>query len=238
MSRPGIAAAGAAGSAVGGAVGGAVDLLRRRATGRYEIDEWGADPELIDLLSPVFGALARVTVAGEWRLPQTGPALLVVSRRFGLAEPFVVQQGLRRTTGRRARFVGIPDVAPVGLVLRRLGGAVGRAGEVSALLHTGHIVLVPLSAERRRPLRAGTIDPELIHPALNVGAPILPVAALGGELTGRWEVVVGDPIAPPRVRTGRHSPLALAELADAARTGVQELLDEAAPPGRSWLGSR
>ncbi|HEX9530161.1 MAG TPA: hypothetical protein VF954_03415 [Acidimicrobiales bacterium] len=221
---------------VRGALGAAAATLRRRALGRFEIDEWGADPELVDLLVPALGAVTRIRVHGATRVPERGPALLVVGSRLGLAEPFVVVAGLRRAAGRRARFAGIPDVAPIGLVLRRLGGAVGRPGEVAGLLHAGHLVLVTLSPEWRRPLRAGTVEPELIHPALGAGAPILPVAAMGGEISGRWQVVVGEPIAPPRRRTGRHSPLALAELADAARAGVQELIDEASPPGPSWLG--
>lgn len=221
---------------VPGLVRGPADFVRRRATGRFEIDEWGADPELIDLLHPLLGLATRVGLDGSEHIPAHGPALLVVNRRFGIAEPFIVQAALRRMTGRLGRFVGIPDVAPVGLVLRRLGGAVGKPGEIGALLHAGHVVLIPLSPESRRPPRAGTIEPDLLEPAVNGGTPLLPVAVLGGELSGRWTVTVGPPVDPPRVRSGRHSPLALAELADAARAGVQELLDEATPPGPSWLG--
>ena len=54
--------------------------------------------------------------------------------------------------------------------------------------------------------------------------------AEGGELTGRWRVLVGPPVEHPPGST----PLDLAQLADGARNGVQALLDDASPP-RRWL---
>lgn len=208
--------------------------VRRRLAGRYEIDEWGGDAELIGWVAPWLRLWTRIEAEGADRVPATGPALLVANRRFGLAEPFVVQAAVLRAAGRQARFAGIPDVAPLGMVLRRLGGVISRPAEVLGLLQTGHVVLVPLSTERSRPMRAGTVEPDLLHPAVLAAAPVLPVAVLGGELSGRWRVVVGPAVEPPRTRTGPHSPLARAELADAARAGVQELLDEATPPGPPW----
>src|SRR4029077_5084946 len=93
-------------------------LIGRRVRGEFLVDEWGADPELVDLLDPVVGAVLRVRVEGEGWLPESGPAVLVANRRFGLVEPFAVIRGVRQATGRRARFLGIPDVAPIGPVLR------------------------------------------------------------------------------------------------------------------------
>jgi 1-acyl-sn-glycerol-3-phosphate acyltransferase len=204
----------------------AVDLLRRRVRGEHEVDEWGADAELLDLLQPLVTPFMRVTVECAYRLPLDGPAVLVANRRIGLLEPFVLLRAVRQATGRRSRFLGIPDVAPVGPLLRRFGGAINRPDELAALLRADHLVTLPLGPAFRKPLRAGWLHPESLAPALEMGVPVVPVAVVGGEITGRWDVLVGDPVPRPTSR----GPLALAELADEARSGVQALLDEAFPP--------
>lgn len=201
------------------------DLVGRRLRGDYEIDEWGADPALVDLIDPVVAPFLRVSVDGAANLPP-GPAVLVANRRLGLVEPFVVVRGVRQATGRRVRFLGIPDVAPVGPLLRRLGGAINRPDELAGLLRAGHLAALPLGPGLRKPLRAGALSPESVSPALALDVPVIPVAVVGGELTGRWELIIGEPVPRPRAR----GPLALAELADEARAGVQALLDEAFPP--------
>ena len=203
-----------------------MSLLARRLQGDFEVDEWGADPDLVDMVSPVAAPFIRVNVEGAGHIPAEGPAVLVGNRRFGLLEPFVLLKGVRQCTGRRARFLGIPDVAPVGPILRRFGGAVGRPDELAGLLRTGHLVAVPVGHTYRKPLRAGPLAPEPLAPALDLDVPVIPVAIVGGEITGRWEVLIGEPIRRPTAR----GPLALAELADEARSGVQALLDEAFPP--------
>lgn len=203
-----------------------MSLLARRLKGDFEVDEWGADPDLVDMVAPLAAPFLRVTVEGAGHIPPTGPAVLVANRRFGAVEPFVLLKGVRTATGRRARFLGIPDVAPVGPVLRRFGGAIGRPDELAGLLRAGHLVGVPLGPALRKPLRAGALAPEPLAPALDLDAPIIPVAIVGGEITGRWDVLIGEPVPRPTAR----GPLALAELADEARSGVQALLDEAFPP--------
>ena len=203
-----------------------MSLLARRLRGEYEVDEWGADPELVDLISPVVSPFLRINVECAGRVPVDGPAVLVANRRVGMLEPFVLVRGVRLATGRRTRFLGIPDIAPLGPALRRFGGAVNRPDELAGLLRAGHLVAFPLGPGLRKPLRAGALAPEALAPALELDVPVLPVAVVGGEITGRWDVLVGEPVARPRSR----GPLALAELADAARGGVQALLDEAFPP--------
>ncbi|HEV7888780.1 MAG TPA: hypothetical protein VGO92_14580, partial [Acidimicrobiales bacterium] len=191
-------------------------LLARRLRGDFEVDEWGADPELVDLIDPLVAPFIRVTVEGASRVPAEGPAVLVANRRVGLLEPFVLVRGVRQATGRRTRFLGIPDIAPVGPVLRRLGGAINRPDETAGLLRAGHLVGLPLGPSFRRPLRAGALSPQAVEPALDLDVPVLPVAVVGGEVTGRWEVLIGEPVPRPTAR----GPLALAELADEARAGV------------------
>jgi hypothetical protein len=200
-------------------------LVGRRVRGDFEVDEFGADPELVDLIDPLVAPFIRVTVEGAANVP-VGPAVLAANRRFGVLEPFVLLRGIRQATGRRARFLGIPDVAPLGPALRRLGGAVNRPDELASLLRAGHLCALPLGPGVRKPLRAGALSPAAVAPALELDVPVVPVAIVGGEISGRWELMIGPPVARPTAR----GPLALAELADEARAGVQALLDEAFPP--------
>jgi hypothetical protein len=204
-----------------------VDVVRRRVAGTYEVDEWGYDADLVDLLDPLLGVAWRVTVHGAERIPAEGPALVLANRRVGVIEPLALARGIRRSSGRRLRFLGIPDVSGVGPALRRIGGAIARPDELSSLLRAGHLCTLPLSRARRRV--AGTVAPEALLPAFDAGAPVLPAAIVGREVTGAWEIFVGSPLDPPAGR----GPLALAELAEAAHDGVQALLDEAFPP--RWL---
>lgn len=205
-----------------------LDILKARFTGEYEVDEWGYDRDLVDLLDPVMSLRWRVEVRGVEHVPAQGPVLFVTNRRVGIEEPLVLARGIRRATGRRTRFLGIPDVAPLGPALRRIGGAVGRADELSSLLRAGHACVLPLGRNWRRRI-GGALDPEVLIPAVDLGVPVLPVALVGSQLLGRWTVHVGEAVPPPPTR----GPLALAELADAVRGGVQALLDEAFPP--RWL---
>lgn len=201
-------------------------LLGRRLRGEFEVDQWGADPDFVDMLAPISGVFVRVRVEGTRHIPADGPAVVVANRRIGVLEPFILLRGIREATGRRARFLGIPDVAPVGPLLRRFGGAVNRPDELASLLRAGHLAALPLGPGLRKPLRAGVLAPESLAPALSMNVPVIPAAVVGGELTGRWDVLIGEPVPRPRAR----GPLALAELADEARSGVQALLDEAFPP--------
>lgn len=172
-----------------------IGAVRRRWDGDFTVDPWGLDAELVSLLAPVTALRWRVDVEGGDRLPEHGPALVVVSRWWGLSEPFVVARAVWSATGRPARLVGLPDVAPIGPALRRLGGVVARPDEVAGLLRAGELVVVPL-ARGRRPGRAGVVDPELIVPALDLDVPVIPVAVRGRELGRRWRVRVGSPVDP------------------------------------------
>ena len=109
-------------------------MLRRRVDGTFEVDEWGLDPDLVALVEPVVGLRWRVSVEGGQHVPGAGPALVVHNRRAGLSEPFVVVRAVWLAARRHARPVGAPDVAPVGTLLRHLGGVLDHAGEVAGLL--------------------------------------------------------------------------------------------------------
>lgn len=205
---------------------GPIDLLRRRLTGEYQIDEFGLDPDLIDLLDPLASIGWRIDVRHPERIPATGPAVLVNNRRFGIDEPIALARGVRKAANRRVRFLGLPDWPPIGPFARRMGAAINRPEELSSLLKLDHVVSVPLE---RRPFRrghAGGLPPFALEPALALDVPVIPAAVVGSTVTRKWKVILGSPL--PRL-AGR-SPLAKAELVDEARYAVQDLLDEAQPP--------
>jgi 1-acyl-sn-glycerol-3-phosphate acyltransferase len=205
-------------------------LLRRRVAGTYDVDPWGLDHDLAEALAPVWTLRYDLRVDRPDRLPDEGPALLVANRRLGFSEPFVLARGVRQATGRHVRCVGVPDVQPFGSVLRRLGGVLARPDEVAGLLRAGEVVGVLLDRDVRHRAHAGAVPTELFAPAFELEVPVVPVALVGREVGRSWRVRLGEPVRHPRGR----GPLAMAELAERARSGVQDLLDEALPP-RSWM---
>jgi 1-acyl-sn-glycerol-3-phosphate acyltransferase len=202
--------------------------LGRRARGAYAVDEWGLDPDLVSVADPVLGLRWELSVQGAEQLPAVGGAVLVFNRRFGVSEPWVLARGIRLATGRFVRTVGVPDVAPVGPLLRRFGGVLDRTDEIAGLLRAGQLVGLPMSRDVRSRERVGQLEVARLEAALETGAPVVPVALVGRETGRSWRIVVGEPV-PPNPDGG---PLAAAELAESTRQAVQDLLDESLPT--SW----
>jgi hypothetical protein len=196
-----------------------IATLRRRVSGDYEIDPWGLDEDLLHALSPLASLRWGIEVDNAERLPDDGPALVLSNRRVGISEPFVVARGLRLATGRFVRTAGVPDIAAA----RRLGGVLGRPDEVAGLLRAGEVVAVPCAAVPRPGRHVGTVPVDLFAPAVELGVPVIPVALIGRELGRRWRVRVGRLVEAPQ----SVGPLAVAELADAARDELRRLLLEA-----------
>lgn len=199
-------------------------LLRRRLDGTHHVDEWGLDPDVIELLSPLVGLRWRVESQWTGRLPASGPAVLVHNRVAGISEPVVLARGVREATGRHVRTAGLIDVAPLATMGRTLGGVVDRRDELTGLLRDGALVGLPL-ARGLRSGRAGDLPTAALAPALDTGAAVIPVALVGHELRRTWRLMVGEPVPRPDGR----GPLAVAQVADAARDRIQALLDEAVP---------
>ena len=206
-----------------------VDQVARRLRGDYDIDEWGLDPELVSFANPLFALRWDVTVEGAERLPKVGGAVLVFNRRLGVSEPWVLARGIRRTTGRFVRTVGVPDLAPLGPAVRRFGGVLDRTDEIAGLLSAGQLVGLPTSRGLRARSSVGPLEVERLAAAVATGSPVVPVALIGRELGRSWRIVVGEAIEP-RPDAG---PLAAAELAESTRSAVQSLLD-AGLPGSWW----
>jgi len=200
-------------------------FLRRRFDGTYVVDEWGLDRDIVRAVSPLLSLRWHIDAVGADVLPRRGPVLLVANRRLGWSEPFVLSRGVGLATGRHVRVAGVPDVAPLGPALRRLGGVLARPDEVAGLLRAGHVVGVFLDRSRRRD-HAGTVPADLLAAAAPVGADIVPVAVTGCELGRGWRLIVGPAIE----HTTRRDPLSVLELCERTRAGVQSLLDGVSTP--------
>ncbi|MCB0962520.1 MAG: hypothetical protein KDA98_04335 [Acidimicrobiales bacterium] len=207
---------------------GAALALQRRARGAFAVDEWGLDPELVALADPLIGLRWEITVEGADALPAVGGAVLVFNRRVGISEPWVLARGIRQACGRFVRTVGVPDVVPVGPVLRRFGGVLDRTDEIAGLLRAGQLVGLPMTRGLRSRETVGSLDAERLEAAIDTGAPVVPVALVGREVGRSWRIVVGEPLAPAT----HGGPLAAAELAEDTARATQVLLDESLPT--SW----
>lgn len=200
----------------------------RRLRGAYEIDEWGLDPDLVSFANPAFALRWDIVVSGAEQLPAVGGAVLVFNRRLGISEPWVVARGIRQSTGRFVRTVGVRDVAPVSPFIRRFGGVLDRTDEIVGLLRAGQLVGVPTARGIQARDRVGPLEVSRLEAALVTGSPVVPVALVGRELGRSWRIVVGAPVEP---RPGA-GPLAAAELTETTRLAVQALVDDALPA--SW----
>lgn len=207
---------------------GAALALQRRARGAFAVDEWGLDPELVALADPLIGLRWEIAVEGADALPAVGGAVLVFNRRVGISEPWVLARGIRQACGRFVRTVGVPDVVPIGPVLRRFGGVLDRTDEIAGLLRAGQLVGLPMTRGLRSRETVGSLDAERLEAAIDTGAPVVPVALVGREVGRSWRIVVGEPLAPAT----HGGPLAAAELAEDTARATQVLLDESLPT--SW----
>jgi hypothetical protein len=205
-------------------------MIARRRRGDYDVDLWGADTDWVDFVGALSKPLLRVRMDGAENLPEAGGAIIVTNRRVGIGEPIAISVGVRRTTGRLVRPIGVPTQAYVAPLVRRFGMVRASADEIRSVLAAGHIVVLPLTTSMRR--EAGTVASDLLAPALQLGTPVFPAATVGGELTGSWRVCIGEALPAPS--STRRTPLAAAEMADRARAGVQMLLDDQFPT--RWSG--
>jgi len=201
-------------------------MLRRRFEGRYPIDAFGFDPQIVDVVSPLFTAAIRVEVEGGEHVPSSGPAVLVANRGFGIIEPAVLGIAVRRVAGRRLRIVGAPAVPALGGLARRLGAISASAPDMRACLRAGNLVAVPLAPTWLR--RGAGIPPRPLLQAMTT-APIVPVAVSPGGPFGLaiapWHVRFGPLVTLPDPYDP-GDPLAAARFGEAVRDAVSELLEQ------------
>ena len=200
--------------------------LRRHFDGRYPIDPFGFDPQIVDLVSPLFTAGIRMEIEGGENVPTNGPAALVANRGFGIAEPAVLGVVVRRVASRRLRIVGAPSVPFVGGISRRLGAISATAADMRACLRAGNLVAVPLAPTWLR--RGAGIPPRPLLQAMTT-APIVPVAVTPGGPLGMairpWRVQFGPLVTLPDPYDP-DDPLAAARFGEAVRDAVSELIEQ------------
>jgi hypothetical protein len=190
--------------------------------GSWHVDDWGRDQTLVGLSLHLGRLRWSITVGGAGRLPARRGALIVVNARRYALIPIVTALALGDATERAVRFVGRPDVAPFGPLLRRLGGLLDRPDEVAGALRCGEIVVMGATPELH-PRRVGRVDHRLIGAAVEAGATVFPTATLTSPLSRHGRIEIGSAARPGRRRRG---PLSELELADVTERRIQRLLDE------------
>lgn len=209
---------------------------------REEVDDWGCDPELVERTRLLASLRWGVRLGGEehlgpWvrtaarrrRRPE-GALIVVSSRRFALS-PILTALILGEALDRPVRFVGRPDIAPMGALLQRLGGLLCHVDELTNVLAAGEVVVVG-AAPTLSPRQVGVVDHCVVGAAVAAGAPAFPAAVASSAFQRTARVQIGPPIPTHRNRRG---PLAELELADDLGAAIQVLLDEFTWNG--WLVS-
>ncbi len=197
-------------------------IAHRRVTGRYPIDEYGIDPDLLHLVRPWARLRWRVVLDGAEHLPEVGPALLVHNRRLGLSEAAVLGLAIHRATGRPQRWVGSVGRGPFAHLGRQLGGVPSDPADVRSLLHAGELVGVALSREPVHRFHVPAVPVGPVEVALELGVPLVAVAVTGSEVGRRWQVRVAEPIATRRRRATADPQ----ELAEATRSALADELTQ------------
>ncbi len=187
----------------------------------HSVDDWGRDQHLVRAMSPWMRMRWDVSVGGEQHVPQRVGALLVTNaRRFSMSSIYAAW-ALGEAVGRPVRFVGRPDVAPIGSFMRRVGALLDRPDEVAGALRNGELVLMAAKATGN-PRHAGDVDPALIGAAIATKTIVLPVASMSTPMGRGARVEVGPAV---RAKRNRRGPLAEVEMAEATQRHIQKLLD-------------
>lgn len=186
------------------------------------VDDWGRDPSLVRTFIRASRLRWDVTIGGDQRLPRRKGALIVVNARALALAPIFSALALSEAVDRPVRFVGRPDTAPVGSLLRRIGGLLDHPDEVAGALAAGQLVI--MGAEHNERLRkVGRVDHALIGAALAAGVSVFPAATSSNPIGRAARLEIGTASRSPRRRRG---PLSELELADRVRRDIELLLAE------------
>lgn len=177
-----------------------VDVIKRRFTGEYEIDEWGYDAEVFEALRPFFDFLYsywfRVSVTGIEHVPDYGRALLVANHSGqlpfdgGMVMMSVLNQHPNQRLVRSLYATWFPTLPFLSTLFEKIGQAMASVENGTRLLQQDELVGVypegfkgvgKLYSERYKLARFGRGG--FVKMALNTQAPIIPVSVVGAEET-------------------------------------------------------
>jgi len=170
--------------------------LRRRLTGDFEVDEFGLDPQITELVTAAIEPLAekwfRLEVRGIENIPAEGGALLVANHSGTIPlDGVITSYAVHKYTGRNLRPLGADLVFAlpfVGQVARKVGATLACTADAERLLTTGELAGVwpegfkgigKPYAERYKLQRFGRGG--FVSSAMRAGVPIVPVSIVGAE---------------------------------------------------------
>ena len=173
-----------------------VASVRRRMSGNYEIDEFGLDTEVLEILNAGVGPIAekwfRLEVRGIENIPAEGGALLVANHSGTVpVDGLITGYAVNKYTGRTMRALGadlVFKLPVVGEIARKSGATLACAQDAERLLTTGELAAVwpegfkgvgkPFS-ERYKLQRFGRGG--FVSAAMRAQVPIIPVSIVGAE---------------------------------------------------------
>jgi 1-acyl-sn-glycerol-3-phosphate acyltransferase len=179
-----------------------VDFIQRRMRGEYEVDPYGMDREIIDLVRPLHSFMYRswwrTSTEGVEHLPAEGRVLLVANHSGALPwDATQISTAVAEERGDLSERVVRPlylnefrNLPFLGQFLSALGQVPALPENATNLLEGDEIVCVfpegakgagKLFKDRYRLARFGR--GQFIASALRTGAPIVPVAVIGAEET-------------------------------------------------------
>ena len=174
----------------------AVSALRKRLSGDYEIDEFGFDPQIAEVLVGAVEPLAekwfRLEVRGIENIPAEGGALLVANHSGTVPiDGIITGYAVKKYGGRNLRPLGADLVFSlpfVGQIARKVGATLACTEDAERLLSAGELAGVwpegfkgigkPF-AERYKLQRFGRGG--FVSSAMRAGVPIVPVSIVGAE---------------------------------------------------------
>lgn len=170
--------------------------LRKRLSGQYEVDEFGFDPQIAEVLTAAIEPLAekwfRLEVRGVENIPEDGGALLVANHSGTVPiDGLMTGYAVKKYAGRNLRPLGadlVFSLPLVGQVARKVGVTLACTQDAERLLTNGELAGVwpegfkgigkPF-AERYKLQRFGRGG--FVSSAMRAGVPIVPVSIVGAE---------------------------------------------------------
>ncbi|MGA8987912.1 1-acyl-sn-glycerol-3-phosphate acyltransferase [Aeromicrobium sp.] len=170
--------------------------IRKRMSGDYEVDEFGFDPQITEVLiaavEPIAEKWFRLEVRGIENIPAEGGALLVANHSGTVPiDGMITGYAVKKYAGRNLRPLGADLVFSlpfVGQVARKVGATLACTEDAERLLTTGELAGVwpegfkgigkPF-AERYKLQRFGRGG--FVSSAMRAQVPIVPVSIVGAE---------------------------------------------------------